>query len=209
MTVFDDNQRVQPPEPGSADERILSEIKKATLRGDPTAIYQAILLCHELQTAPPKWLLDHLLEVISRYHLGVKPSWKGVGNRPIIVIRRRLEVGLRRRAVLAVRAWVKDRAKYQALPTACIRSWERQDYLHCEFKTDADALDFASLGLQGIRLQVDGPLLKCSARTLRRTMENKDDNNQLLFSGRIADVFGFTDLDSLFGYDKPLKPNLK
>ncbi len=188
---------------------LLLEFKKAIIRGDPTAIYQAILLCSEHQIALPEWLADHLLKLTADYHLGKKPSWKGAGKRPLIVIRRRIENEVRRRAVIAVRAWVKDKRSYQAMPTACIRAWNRQDYRHSEFNTDYDALDFASLGLRDIKIQADGPFLKCSTRTLRRAMEDKNDNHLPNLSGRIASVFGLTDPDTLFGYDKPLKPSLK
>lgn len=209
MTISERDPQVQPATPHEPTARLLSEFKKATLRGDPTAVYQALLLCNEHQLSLPEWLTDHLLELIANYHLGKKPSWKGVGKRPLIIIRRRFENDLKRRAVIAVRAWVKDMSKYQEMPTECIRYWNRQDYLHCKFQNDADALDFASWGLRGIKLQVDGPPLKCSPRTLRRAMEDKTASHLPKLSGRIASVFGLIDPDELFGFDEPLKPNLK
>lgn len=207
MTISERYPRGPSAKPDETSARLLSEFKKATLRGDPTAVYQTILLCSEHHLALPEWLADHLLELIANYHLGKKPSWKGVGNRPLIIIRRRFENEVRRRAVIAVRAWVKDKSKYQAMPTECIRLWKRQDYPHSKFKNEADALDFASQGLQGIKLQVDGPKLKCSPRTLRRAMEDKNANHLPQLSGRIASIFGLIDPDSLFGFDEPLDLN--
>jgi hypothetical protein len=209
MKVSEPHVRIKAATPDETSVRLLSDFKKAALRGDPTALYQAIILCSENQLSMPEWLTDHLLKLIANYHLGKKPSWKGAGKRPLIVIRRRFENEVKRRAVIAVRAWVKDKCKYQAMPTACIRAWNRQDYLHKDFKTDYDALDFASFGLRDIKLQADGPILKCSTRTLRRAMEDKNDTHLPKMSGRIASIFGLTDPDTLFGYDKPLNPNLK
>ena len=189
--------------------RLLGEFEKAILRGDPIAVYQAILLCSDKQIVLPEWLTNHLLQVIADYHRGVKPSWKGAGKRPLIIIRRRFENQVRRRAVNAVRAWINDRTKYQDLPTECIRAWSDQEYRHSEMQTDGDALEFTSYGLQGIRLQDEGPLLKCSTRTLRRAMEDKNAKDLPALPGRIAEVFGLTDPDSLFGTDLPLKTGLK
>lgn len=209
MTVYDDHERVQQPKPNFASDRLLSELKRATLHGDPTSVYQAILLCNENQAALPDWLIEHLLELIANYHLGNKPSWKGEGNRPIIVIRRRFEDEVRRRAVLAVRAWVKDSEQYRSMPTRCIKAWNRQDYLHQQMNTDDDALAFASYGLRDVSLHIDGPVLKISARTLRRVIKKTEGTIMPALSPRIASIFGFTDPDSLFGYDIPLKPHLK
>lgn len=209
MTISERHQRIQPVKPDQANARLLSEFKKATLRGDPITVYQVILHCNDHQIAPPEWLTEHLLELIADYHLGHKPSWKGAGNRPLIVIRRRFEAEIKRRAVTAVRAWIKDRSQYQAMPTKCIQMWNQQDYRHCEFKNDADALDFASVGLKGIKVQENGPELKCSPRTLRRAMETKYEHSMPALSRRIAKVFGLADPDSFFGYDNPLNDHLK
>lgn len=210
MKISERGRRGQSVVPNEKDARLLSEFKMATLRGDPTAVYQAILLCSDHQLALPEWLTDHMLGLIADYHLGKKPSWKGAGKRPLIVIRRRFENEVRRRAVMGVRAWIKDKSLYQALPTACIHAWNKQDYRHCEFKkNDTEALGFASFGLRDIKLQTDGPSLKHSPRTLRRVMEDKNKNHLPKLSSRIASVFGLADPDSFFGYDGTLKPNLK
>ncbi|WP_282121215.1 hypothetical protein [Ruegeria atlantica] len=209
MKISEPHVRIKAATPDETSVRLLSDFKKAALQGDPTALYQAIILCGENQLSMPEWLTDHLLKLTANYHLGKKPSWKGAGNRPLIVIRRRFENEVRRRAVIAVRAWAKDKSKYQAMPTACIRAWNRQDYLHQQCNNDYEALGFASFGLQDIKLQADGPFLKCSTRTLRRAMEVKNDTQLPKMSGRIASVFGLTDPDTLFGYDEPLNPNLK
>ncbi|MBV2361709.1 hypothetical protein KUH32_18235 [Thalassococcus sp. CAU 1522] len=209
MMISEPLARTTALQPDEASAGLLSEFKKAAVRGDPTALYQALILCGDHQLAMPDWLVDHLLKLTADFHLGKKPSWKGVGKRPLIVIRRRFENEVRRRAVIAVRAWVKDKSKYQDMPTPCIRAWNRQDYLHCEFQNDGDALEFASLGLRGIKLQADGPTMKCSPRTLRRVMEDKNAAQLPKLSGRIASVFGLVDPDDLFGSDEPLNPNLK
>jgi hypothetical protein len=209
MPISEFHPRAQPPTPDAANERFLSEFKKATLRGDPISVYQALLHCSDNKIAPPQWLADHLLGLIAAYHLGKKPSWKGAGNRPIIVIRRRFENEIKRRAVVAVRAWVNDKSKYQALPTKCIQAWNRQDYRHNEMIRQEDMLNFASVGLRGIKLQRGAPILRCSTRTLRRVMQSKNAYHLPELSGRIASVFGLADPDSYFGTDEPLKPNLK
>lgn len=189
--------------------RQLSAHKQRVLRGDPIAIYEAILLCSGMKMEMPDWLANHLLGLISEYHLGKKPSWKGAGNRPIIIIRRRLEIGVKRRAVTAVRAWMKNRELYQDMPTRCIKAWICQDYHHSYCKKDEDALEFASFGLQGVKLQEGGPTIKCSSRTLRRAMKSRVKNPLPDELGRIAKVFGLTDPDEFFGADQSAPPNLK
>ncbi len=209
MTISDRDSAKQSTVSKRENARLLSEFEKATLRGDPIAVYQALLQCSDNQLALPNWLTNHLLELIADYHLGKKPSWKGKGQRPLTIVRRRLADDVRRRAVIAVRMWMKDKKQFQAMPTQCIHAWNRQDYRHCDFKNDADALDFASYGLQGIKLQIDGPTLKCSSRTLRRKMEKAGEKRIPNFPSRIASIFGLEDPEKFFGTDEEIKPNLK
>lgn len=185
-------------------ERFLVEFKSAIGRGDPIAGYQALVLCAEKESALPEWLVDHLLELLTDYHLGNKPSWKGNGKRPLIIIRRRLEEETRHRAVAAVTDWVADKRNYQKMPTVCIRLWINGYYKHSYFKNKERIYDFASLGLKGIRLQNDGPELKCSARTLRRTMKQKKDRPEHRIPIRVAELFGLKNPDEFFGLDKQL-----
>ena len=182
-----------------ATASVFADLKRRIQRGDPIAIYEAILLVSSGSVQMPDWLSEELLKVIADHHLGKKPSWKGVGNKPLIVIRRRIERDIKRRAVISVRKWIKNKDAHEGMPTRCIRAWYLQRIHHNKFKTNEDAYRFACFGLRGNRLRESGPTIKCSARTLRRVFEDKKHQDTPEVPGRIATVFGIKDPDDFFG----------
>lgn len=177
----------------------LEELKSRIDRGDPIAIYEAILETSGAKFEMPEWLAERLLKLISEYHLGEKPSWKGVGNRPILVLRKRLELDIKRRAVVSIRNWQKDSDQFKYMPKRCIRAFSRGCLNPSDFTTLEDAVLLARLGIRGTRVQEGGPLIKCSPRTLRRVYQTKEYNQLPPIPGRIAEVFGLINPDSLFG----------
>lgn len=178
-------------------------------RGDPVAIYEAIELCTRAGIEMPTWLADHLLSLIADFHLGKKASWKKVGMRPLSIIRRRIEDDVKRRAIDAARAWKADKNAYHALPRRCIKALYRGCIKHENFQTMEDCLRLVQFGLRGLRIEKNGPLLKCSPRTLRRADEAKNIKSYTPISSSVARVFGLNDPDSFFGLDEPPPNNFR
>ncbi len=209
MVASQDRLPVPSHDPLEVQARQFGNLKQRIERGDPIAIYEAILMCSDAKVQLPLWLSNHLLKVIADYHLGNKPSWKGVGNRPIIILRRRLEADIKRRAVAAVRSWQKDKSRYQGMATRCIKMWFDGEVKHQDCTTLEDALDLASEGLSGLRVQAEGPTIKCSARTLRRAYAEKGSADMPEVPRPIAAIFGLKAPDSFFGSDLTLPDDLK
>ncbi|WP_324752785.1 hypothetical protein [Roseovarius sp. Pro17] len=205
-------EKILPPnETGDPDitARQFGEYRRRIESGDPIAIFEATVMCSGKKVEIPQWLADELMKTIADFHLGNKPSWKKAGNQPLIIVRRRIEQDVRRRAVKAVRLWIKDRRQYHDLPTRCIKAWFGQRIHHSEFNNYEDALRLTRFGIRGLRIAKDGPLLKCSPRTLRRAAAEKKHIDMPPIPGRIASVFGLCDPDAFFGTDQPMPNNLK
>lgn len=204
----------RPPPPNSKQDtaqvtaRQFGDLKQRIMRGDPIAIYEAILLCSGAKVEMPPWLTEELMKVVADYHLGNKPSWKKDGIRPLSVLRRRIEQDIRRRAVTSVRAWQKDKAAYADMPRRCIKAWFRGWIDHSQFKTLEEALILARFGIRGLRIEKGGPLIRCSPRTLRRSYEAKQVLALPPIPREVARVFGLRDPEEYFGTDDLPPPHL-
>lgn len=185
------------------------ELKRRIERGDPVAVYEAVLACSGTKVQMPEWLAGEILKLIIDYHLGKKPSWKGKGNRPIIIIRRRIEKDIKRRAVVAVRAWRDDPSTYNDMPSRTIESWFDGKIMHSGCKNLDDVFEYAEIGLQGLRVQRGGPTLKCSPRTLKRVLYDKNHARMRPLPLEITSIFGLKNPDDFFGTSVPVPPQLK
>lgn len=189
-----------PPPAFDQLERLQHRVK----RNDPFAVFEAIEVCTGSRLEMPQWLADYLMGLIADFHLGNKPSWKKKGMRPLSILRHRIEDDVRRRAVASVSAWKADKFAYTGMPRQCIKAMYNGSTKHNDLKTLEDVLDFASQGLHGLRIEEDGPFLKCSPRTLRRAYEVKTSKALPPISGSIAQLFKLNNPDSFFGLDEPL-----
>jgi hypothetical protein len=183
--------------------RQFGDVRRRIERGDPIAIYEAIHLCKGAKLEMPPWLADELMKVIADFHLGNKPSWKKDGIRPLSILRRRIEMDVKRRAVASVRAWQKDKTAYSAMPGRCIKAWYRGWIDHGKFTNYEDALILARFGIRGLRIEKDRAPIKCGLRTLRRAHEMKSFEALPPIPSDVAKVFGLNDPDQYFGTDKP------
>ena len=187
----------------------LEHLKRKIAEGDPVAAYQAVMICHEDGVAPPRWLTERLLDVISNYYLGKKPGKQGGTNSPLTKLSKRIEVEIRRRAVASVRAWQKDRNAYQDMPTQSIEAWFNQDYTHSGCQTVEEALSLAAVGLKGLRVRDGRKPISCSPITLKRTYYPIQATMIPSVPREAALAFGFNDLEAFFGTDKEPPSNLK
>lgn len=188
------------PDTRRPPEEVLEELKPSVEQGKPIELLEAIAHCADNCLQHPKWLTEQLITTAVRYHSRQKSEWRG--KPPKSVIKKRLIIETRVRAVNAIKAWVDDKNEYKDMPTKCIELWEKQLWKHSGIKTQEQIERFAAEGLKGLTVDVEGTIaLGCTDRTIRRSLKAKEAKTDTPITGAIAEAFGFKNPDIFFGIE--------